>query len=85
LNPATDPRRRDRNVRSRGIAAVASAKLTGSSGVACRRSGHGKNLDPVPVFALVGEPIYMRVSAISAPAFRSAKPPAFRNSVDCLS
>ena len=26
----------------------------------------------------------MRVSAISAPAFRSAKPPAFRNSVDCF-
>ena len=30
-------------------------------------------------------PIYMQVSAVSAVCFRSAKPPAFRNSADCLS
>jgi hypothetical protein len=50
-----------------------------SGGVAaCSRSGHRKNLNPVPMFARFGEPIYMRPAAMRAVSFCSALPALLR-------
>jgi hypothetical protein len=60
---------------------LAQTEPTTAIGVACSRSGHRKDLNPVPIFARFGEPICMRLAAMRAVSFCSAIPALRRKTV----